>query len=109
MKLLSAVWRKVFWIFVLTVFCIATEQAIHCVMTPGYLFHLLVSPTFWGGFSLVCFAGVWWMDKQYPQPKEQNYDSIGNESEVCDCGYHPIWDNPLNIMNPVYIFRHTGE
>ncbi len=109
MGLLSIVRRRVFGLFVLAIFCIAAEQVIYCVITQGYLFQLMISPVFWGCISLVCFTGVWWMDKQYPQPKRQEHNSVGDESEACEYGYHPIWDNPLNIMNPVYIFRHIGE
>ena len=108
-KLLSIFRRKVLGLLVLAIICIVTEQVIYCVITPTYLFQLLVSPVFWGSLSLVCFASVWRMDKQYPQPKKLEHDLAEREPRTCECGYHPIWDNPLNIMNPVYIFRHTGE
>ena len=109
MRLLNTVRRNVMGLIVLAFLCLVMEQVIYCVITPAYFFQMLVSPVFWGVVSLACFTGLWWMDMQYPQLKKQGRNPTEDESKAYVRGYHPIWDNPLNIMNPVYIFRHIGE
>lgn len=78
--------------------CLAIEQVSYCFWVSGYFVQLMISPVFWGSFSLVCFSLFWWFGQQ---------SNIAFKSEGCaettgdiQRPYDFMMDNPMSLANP---------
>ena len=100
-KLLSIFRRKVLGLLVLAIICIATEQVIYCVITPTYLFQLLVSPVFWGSLSVLCFFGVQLLNSQSKEPLHAKPEKMSDDL------YYFIFRAPLSMDNPDNLFSRN--
>ena len=50
---------------ILALSCLVLEQVWYSVIVPGYFLGVLVSPVFWGIFSVVCFYLLWRVDPDF--------------------------------------------
>ncbi|MCW7552830.1 hypothetical protein NX722_09280 [Endozoicomonas gorgoniicola] len=50
---------------ILALSCLVLEQVWYSVVVPGYFLGVLVSPVFWGIFSVVCFYLLWRFDADF--------------------------------------------
>ena len=83
----------------LGVLCLVVEQLAYCLLVPGYFFQLMVSPVFWGSFSVVCFSTLRWLDSDTDSLQQACF-VIDPEPEE----YDPVLQDVLSFGNPDNFF-----
>lgn len=83
-------------LLVLTMACLILEQCLYCVVESGYVFRMLASPVFWGLESILCFVGLWRMNRTYPNdyPSSELPDELEElfEEMERDFRWYPAFD-----------------
>ena len=84
-------------VMVLAISCLVLEQVWYSVMVSGYFLGVLVSPVFWGIFSISCFYLLWRIDPDF-------CTDLFKEETDKTVEYHLPYES--NFMSPNYSRKH---